>query len=238
MSLKIKVFSDSHGYLPEIKDKFDLLLIAGDITPAAWKYQDKKLQLEWIKNEFKEWLNSLPFKNANSKVFLVPGNHDEVFEKMSDSDKLILKNDLGYRFELLIHEEKDFEYTQNKEVKKLRIFGTPYCKKFGTWAFMKSETFLKNAFSEIPENLDILVTHDPPTLNKMGTITQGWQYGKDAGNEILSKHILRAKPKYVFSGHIHSGNHNFEEYEGIKMANVAYVDESYTPAFKILTFNI
>jgi Icc-related predicted phosphoesterase len=97
---------------------------------------------------------------------------------------------------------------------------------------------LEKAFSEIPENLDILVTHDPPTLNGMGKITQGRQNGKEAGNEILSRYILEKKPKYVFSGHIHSGNHKFEEYEGIKMANVSHVDETYSPVYSVLTFEI
>ena len=234
----IKAVSDCHGYLPHIDSEFDLLLIAGDITPAAWGYGTKKAQWEWITDEFKIWLNNLPFKTVSSKVFLVPGNHDKVFENITDSERLELKQILGSHFELLIHEEKIFEYLQDDEVKKLRIFGTPYCKMFGSWSFMKYDSFLEKAFSEIPENLDILVTHDPPTLNGMGIITQGRQTGKDAGNSILAKYVLEKKPKYVFSGHIHSGNHEFEEYKGIKMANVSHVDESYDPVYNILTFEI
>ena len=110
---------------------------------------------------------------------------------------------------------------------------------FGNWSFMRYDSFLTEKFSEIPEGLDFLVTHDPPTLNNMGKIFQGYQRGKEAGNEILSKRILEIKPKYVFSGHIHSGNHEFKDYEGIKMANVAYVDENYEPwDTEILTFEV
>ena len=79
----IKAISDCHGYLPYIDSEFDLLLIAGDITPAAWGYGNKNVQWDWIINEFKEWLNKLPFKTVSSKVFLVPGNHDKVFELSS-----------------------------------------------------------------------------------------------------------------------------------------------------------
>lgn len=236
--MTIKVFSDCHGYLPNISSEFDLLLIAGDITPAKWGFGSKKVQWDWLINEFKDWFTSLPFKTLASKVFLIPGNHDKVFENITETERLELKFILGSQFELLIHEEKTFEYLENDDLKQLRIFGTPYCKMFGSWSFMKYNSFLEKAFSEIPENLDILVTHDPPTLNGMGKITQGRQTGKEAGNEILSKYILEKKPKYVFSGHIHSGNHNFEEVNGIKMANVAHVDETYTPVYSVLTFEI
>lgn len=234
----IKVFSDCHGYLPIIEDKFDLLLIAGDITPAKWGYNYKSIQWEWMTDEFKKWMDSLPFKDENSRVFIVPGNHDKVFEASTESELTELKNILGERFELLIHEERVFEYMEDNTPKKLRIFGTPYCKIFGWWSFMRYDSFLEDVFSKIPEGLDILITHDPPSLNNMGTISEGRQKGKDAGNPILAKYVMEKKPKYLFSGHIHSGNHKFEEFEGIKMANVAHVNEAYEPVFDVLTFEI
>lgn len=236
--MTIKVFSDCHGYLPNISSEFDLLLIAGDITPAEWGFGSKKVQWDWLINKFKDWFTSLPFKTSASKVFLIPGNHDKVFENITEAERLELKLILGPHFELLIHEEKTFEYLENDDLKQLRIFGTPYCKMFGSWSFMKYDSFLETAFAEIPENLDILITHDPPALNGMGKITQGRQTGKEAGNEILAKYVLEKKPKYVFSGHIHSGNHKFEEYKGIKMANVSHVDETYTPVYGVLTFEL
>jgi Icc-related predicted phosphoesterase len=236
--IKIQMFSDCHGELPNIKKVFDLLLIAGDITPAKYGYHSKKIQKEWLFNEFKQWIDALPYNSEQSKVFLVPGNHDFVFENLSPFERLEIEQKLGYRVELLIHEEKKFCYNQDNEFKELRIFGTPYCKIFGRWAFMHEDDFLEKAFSEIPEGLDILITHDPPTLNNMGKITQGRQIGKDAGNSILTKYVLEKKPKYLFSGHIHSGNHNFTECEGIMMANGSYVDETYIPWYSVLQFEI
>ena len=241
--IKVKAFSDSHGYLPRINEEFDLLLIAGDITPAEWGYGTKKVQWDWLSNEFKNWLDSLPYRNPWSKVFIVPGNHDKVFENLTESERFELEHILGGHCELLIHEEKTFTAVcEDNSLINYRIFGTPYCKMFGSWSFMKYDSFLEQAFMEIPEGLDFLITHDPPTLNGMGRITQGMQIGKEAGNNILSKRICDVKPKYVFSGHIHSGNHMFEECkdcEGVKMANVAYVDEYYEPwDTEILTFEI
>lgn len=237
--LKGFAFSDGHGNLPVITDEFDLLVIAGDITPAQWGFYNPRIQKEWLLDEFKAWVEKLPFKNAWSKVFLVPGNHDCLFENLMEGEKIELERAFNGRVKILIHEE--YILTAMDDLmgeREIKIFGTPYCKVFGNWAFMRYDSFLEEKFNEIPENLDILITHDPPTLNGLGKITQGRQKGKEAGNEILAKRLLEIKPKYVFSGHIHSGNHTFEEHEGMLMANVALVDEAYDPVNNILTFYI
>lgn len=237
--LKGFAFSDGHGNLPVITDEFDLLVIAGDITPAQWGFYNPRIQKEWLLDEFKAWVEKLPFKNVWSKVFLVPGNHDCIFENLMEGEKMELERAFNGRVKFLIHEE--YILTAMDDLmgeREIKIFGTPYCKVFGNWAFMRYDSFLEEKFNEIPENLDILITHDPPTLNGLGMITQGRQKGKEAGNEILAKRLLEIKPKYVFSGHIHSGNHTFEEHEGMLMANVALVDEDYDPVNNILTFYI
>lgn len=41
-----------------------------------------------------------------------------------------------------------------------KVFETLYCKIFGNWAFMCENKTLKEKFSEIPEELDILMNHD------------------------------------------------------------------------------
>lgn len=237
--LKGFAFSDGHGNLPVITDEFDVLVIAGDITPAQWGFYNPRIQKEWLLDEFKTWVEKLPFKNVWSKVFLVPGNHDCLFENLMEGEKMELERTFNGRVKILIHEE--YILTAMDDLmgeREIHIFGTPYCKVFGNWAFMRYDSFLEEKFNEIPENLDILITHDPPTLNGLGKITQGRQKGKEAGNEILAKRLLEIKPKYVFSGHIHSGNHKFEEYEGMLMANVALVDENYDAVNNVLTFYI
>jgi Icc-related predicted phosphoesterase len=237
--LKGLAFSDGHGNLPVITDEFDLLVIAGDITPAQWGFYNPRIQKEWLLDEFKAWVDNLPFKDVWSKVILVPGNHDCFFENLMDGEKAELEHVFNGRVKILIHEEYTFTAMDGlMGEREIKIFGTPYCKVFGNWAFMRYDSFLEERFNEIPDNLDILITHDPPALNELGTIKQGRQRGKEAGNEILAKRLLEIKPKYVFSGHIHSGNHKFEEYEGMLMANVALVDENYDAVNNVLTFYI
>lgn len=240
MPIKATVFSDSHGYLPVLIEPFDVLFICGDITPAYHYYsRNVEAQKEWLLNDFKFWLERLPYRDENSRVYIVPGNHDHVFERMSPEFRSEIEDGLGERVKLLIHEESEFIF--NDEIsgeKKIRIFGTPYCKIFYNWAFMLPDTDLQRLYQDIPEGIDVLITHDPPALNGLGTITQGYQDGKEAGNEILAKRILEVKPKFCFSGHIHSGNHCYEEYENIMMANVSVMDEQYNPVNEPLNFII
>jgi Icc-related predicted phosphoesterase len=229
-----KITSDLHGFLPEITDPFDLLIIAGDITPATRGFHSKKVQKDWVLNKFKTWIDKLPYKDVMSRVFIVPGNHDFVFEELSTPERLELESTLGFRCKLLIHEEITFKC----EFKHIRIFGTPYCKIFGTWAFMHDNDYLKEKYNQIPKGLDILISHDPPTLCDLGKIHQGWNQGVQAGNSLLAERILEIKPKYVFAGHIHSGNHNLTEYQGIQLANVSISDEHYDPVYPILTIEL
>ena len=242
------VTSDLHGYLPEIKEPFDLGLVCGDVCPAHDHYF--KYQKEWFETVFVAWVNQLPYKNQCSKIVLVWGNHDFVGERLTKADIEALRLKTGGRLVILKNSKYEFEYVEGEDetnIKTVKIFGTPYCKIFGSWAFMVSNDKLEEKYSEIPEGTDILISHDSPTINNLGLIQEGWNEGVDAGNIVLDKYIRERKPRYFFSGHIHRGNHNFEGVnvnEGVgdeeiivKMANVSYVNERYNPVNDILWFD-
>jgi Icc-related predicted phosphoesterase len=93
---------------------------------------------------------------------------------------------------------------------------------------------------EIPENVDILISHDPPTLGDVGRINQinSWNFGMQCGNSILSEILLEKKPKNAFFGHIHSGCHEFNNIQGINMANVSILNENYFEVYEPLTISI
>lgn len=231
MAIKTKVTSDLHGYLPNVRGKFDLMLICGDVCPAHDHYY--AYQAEWLVNDFAEWIMSLSFNDKNSKVVMIPGNHDWAFEKFDGFKEELYENTKG-RLVVLINEEYVFE----KGSDSLSIFGTPYCKQFFNWAFMLPDELLQVKYSTIPYGCDILLTHDAPDINGLGTISQGFQNGVNAGNKLLATEVMEKHPRYLFCGHIHSGNHKLFEHEGIKMANVSYVDERYEPVNKILKVEI
>lgn len=239
--MKIIAFSDPHGVLPKIDVKFDLMLICGDICPVDNHY--RAWQKEWLEMHFTEWVNNLPFKDEQSKVIFIGGNHDLFLESCKpESIQTEIINKCHNRLVYLKNEYYEFEYFDGNELKIYSIFGTPYCKIFGNWAFMRDDVKLKEHFSKIPYHLDFLITHDPPNINDCGTILQPtrWSDGtKQVGNDILTDFVLNRKPKFVFSGHIHSGNHSLDEYySNCKIANVSLMDEYYNPVYQPLIIEV
>ena len=93
---------------------------------------------------------------------------------------------------------------------------------------MRPNETLKKKFSEMPENVDVLISHSSPDIEEYGCIHyHPNKIYKNAGCPILANAIKEKKPKYVFCGHIHSGNHELQVIDGIAIANVSCVDESY-----------
>lgn len=230
--MKVTVTSDLHGYLPEITEEFDLLLICGDICPV--QNHNVHFQEEWLNGTFATWIKNLPYKDMMSRVVCIAGNHDIFLERAKKSKVEEFRINCGEQFVYLKNEEYNFEYLSDKGIETLKIFGTPYCKVFGNWAFMRED--LRKYYDKIPEDIDILISHDAADINELGVIHEGWSVGVNAGNKILAEYIRKINPKYYFCGHIHSGNHNFEEVDGIKCANVSLMTERYEPLNKILSF--
>ena len=229
--MKIIAISDIHGYLPEIKEAFDLLLIAGDICPVYC--HSTAFQADWLLSDFLAWVAQLPFKDEHSKVVVIAGNHDFVLSRdWFNTDSWCEKS--NGRLVYLCNEE----YTFKCEGKDYRIYGTPYCKQFGSWAFMVPLNEIGNYYKDIPGGIDILISHDAPGFGGFGFIREGDYTGVDASNPVLAKHILRAKPKYAFHGHIHSSSHDLKEVEGIKACCVSIMNEAYEPKYEPLMLDI
>lgn len=220
--------SDLHGYLPEI-DKCDLVLICGDIVSLRSQRYPKSCK-KWYTRVFQPWIDSLPC----DKVLFIPGNHEVGMEGHEEEYKKLFGP--YEKATILIHEP--YEYLSDDGI-FYKIFGTPYCKVFGNWAYMRPNSDLKEKFSEIPDGLDILLTHDVA----YGYADQSLQdigYGTDThfGTVELRDAILKKKPKYHFSGHIHTADHNLVMIGDTKHYNVSYIDEKYNPAFKPLYLDI
>lgn len=230
--MNIIASSDFHGHLPNIDKPFDLFLIAGDICPAHDHFF--AYQQEWVKTEFMEWVKALPYATPWSKVILVPGNHDFFLERASQTELKEIETMCDGNLKILRHDMYTFEFPVSDGLDSLTIFGTPYCSIFGNWAFMVSDETLDKKFGQIPEGVDILVSHDSPNVGKLGAILEGPWKSDETGNKILAKHIERIHPKLFVSGHFHSGNHELQKLGETYAANVSYVNEKYIPAFPIL----
>ena len=244
--IKIIAFSDPHGNLPVITEEFDLLLIGGDICPAHDHYN--WYQREWLSTTFVKWVMSLPFKDNLSKVVFIGGNHDFYLEQEPNpnrGDYSSIYTDIlkpcGGRLVYLEDDEYVFEkVNEDGQIEKLKIYGTPWCKIFGNWAFMRSDEKLAQYYDNIPEGIDILLTHDAPDIQGCGKITMGRWAGENAGNKVLAKAIKQKEPKYVFFGHIHTASHTLTKVyrKNTHIRCVSLLDESYYPLYGPYVFEM
>lgn len=238
--IDIVASSDFHGYLPEITQPFDLMLLAGDLEPVI--DHSYKRQFIWYQEEFVPWINSLPFKDEQSKVIFIAGNHSCFLAQEGANSPSIYQNIIKPcegRLIYLCNQEYVFKHLDDEGLKEIKIFGTPYCKIFGNWWNMLSDENLQKEYSEIPENLDILLSHDAP----YGLCDKclGWQdWGRTPehiGNKVLREAVEQRNIKLNIVGHLHTGDHHFQEADnGTLVRQVSYLNEQYIPTFKPFYF--
>ncbi len=242
--LKVIGISDTHGDLPKIEETFDILLIGGDVAPNfSWdRFLDAEGQHKWFMDVFVPWVMGLPFADEYSKVIFIAGNHDFWLEQESQPYNTggysaiwpdVIKPCKGRLVYLF-----DQEYRFEKCDEWLKIYGTPWCKIFGGWAFMIDDEKLTVAFDNIPGDVDILLTHDAPAIPPYGLISEGRYKGKDAGNKPLASAIVSKKPRYAFHGHIHSSSHTLEEKDGTAIACLSVKNEGYQMVYEPLVIEV
>lgn len=225
--MKIVAISDLHGQIPEITEQnYDILCICGDIFPL--RAQNNLPQCEsWLKKVFIPWCESLPCDT----VLLIAGNHDLYFERTLGSDI----------YDVFSHTKIKYLENTSYEINGVTFYGTPYCHEFGNWSFMRSDECLSEIFENIPEDVDVLLTHDAPygTSDICLDITP-WPNAGHIGSIPLRDAILDKAPKLVLHGHLHSTNHNVELMgeTDTEVYNVSLLNEEYKMAYPPLILEI
>jgi Icc-related predicted phosphoesterase len=203
-------------------------LIGGDIIPL--KIQNYTVESEeWFKTVFIPWCNDLPCE----KVIFIAGNHDFFLMRHPDRMRLMLKD----QDKIVYLDGEIFEY------KGKVIFGTPWCKPFGRWAFMESYEEQDKRYArylEIIGKVDIVLSHDAP-YGVSDIILQKdcwWADGTHIGNQSLKKFLEAAKPTLNIHGHLHTTNHNVEKLGDTDVYCVSILDENYEIAFEPQYFEL
>jgi hypothetical protein len=241
---KIVTFiSDTHGFTTKLNelinkslqtenvDHGDIIICSGDCMTSG--YHTMEL------TTFLSWFSKLPY---TYKVF-TPGNHDRYLESIGvDMSKSIFETpeyfDMGVRYvqnELL---ELDFD----GEI--LKLYGTGDQPKFCNWAFNRDSEELIFSYSNIPDGIDILITHCPP-FGILDCSHVPNPYRNTTGEEHLGSEELLDRlntiinpPKYHVFGHIHGDGGKIIEQSGITFINASVCDESYRPKNEIKTVRI
>lgn len=195
--MKICAVADQHGILNTIVPPCDLLIVAGDNCPdiigRRWAQNAPEQQLHWFMETWFAWRRKQPAKHC----IVTWGNHDwcgTIQKTKVWGVQGSPASDTTVAVDALV------------EYEGLKIWCSPWSKTFFDWAFMMEDYDLYKHLKQIPDDIDILVSHNPPH-----------GYGDFAGLDITtgrrlhygSKAVLwtieRVKPKVVISGHFHEG---------------------------------
>lgn len=224
--MRIVALSDQHGHLPAIP-QCDLLIVAGDICPDRFgpflAIHDPDQQKSWFNRNVRPWLAKAP---ATHKI-LTWGNHDWCGQACSfrhDSPAEASTTDL----QILVDEGTSVPASDEADG-AIAVWATPWSNQFMNWAFMKVPEDLEAVYAEIPEGIDILISHQPPYGYSDRCFDVGSGTVQHLGSRELMKAIERVRPKLVICGHIHDG-YGRTDYDGIPIYNVSIVDEQYRVA--------
>ncbi len=214
--MKIVAISDLHGHLPELPTT-DIVCIAGDIVPVAMN-DDIEAQWRWYNEVYLPWVEYL----SSRYVITVAGNHDTFVKrhKIISTDK--------------------HRYLENNGVELMgySFYGTPNTSKLDNHlTHMPYDNSLREIFETIPDKLDFLLCHHSPFgANNVGALYAG--EGNDIGSKELADAVEKKDIRYIFCGHIHTGNHSLSEWRGKKIANVALRSESMQIEYEPLILKI
>lgn len=211
--------SDLHGNLIHIQ-KCDLCLIAGDVVPLNIQ-KNRVESIVWFFQDFLPWIKELPCE----EVYMVAGNHDFICASEYPVMKA-LEYLSDFKFTYLLNDCTNYRAPNCKNYK---VYGSPQCHIFGHWAFMHSEEFLEGLYSQVPDDIDIWLTHDTPALGDLDLLppSQWSQESIHAGGQSLAKAIQRVKPKYVFCGHLHTCKDKYLKLDNTEIYNVSILDNDY-----------
>ena len=173
--MRIVLIADTHGLHRQLGVPGGHMLIhAGDFSFNS--------MLPSIISDFNVWLGSLPHRH---KV-VVPGDHEFILEEPRNRDAItsaILLVDSGV------------------EVEGIKIWGSPVTPLYGG-AFGKSRPEdRKKHWAQIPDGLDILITHGPP----FAILDHSRSSERREGCPYLLEAVFRAFPRIHVFGHIHHG---------------------------------
>lgn len=140
--------------------------------------------------DFVEWFHDLPYKH---KIFIA-GNHDLC---LYDAKIEGLPDDIHYLC------------NDSLTIDGIKFYGVPM--------FLGDdlEGNYPELFGRIPEDTDVLLTHQPP----LGILDE--QDGINYGDYYLYKSVMNVKPKYHLFGHIHHTKETYTVFRSVRFSNAA-----------------
>jgi Icc-related predicted phosphoesterase len=173
-TLRLVLLSDTHQLHREVDvPDGDIFIHAGDFTMFSESME--------VVVDFNDWLGELPHRHK----IVVPGNH-ELFLEADPSECSLLSNAT-----VLINE--------GIEIEGLRMWASPVTPLYGGAFGLSSAKDRKRLYAQIPEDIDVLISHGPP----FGILDTAPTSGLHEGCSELLDAVMCIHPKLHVFGHVH-----------------------------------
>jgi len=198
--LSIVFISDTHNKHKQLSllPEADVIIHCGDLTSVGKEHE--------VRN-FLKWYSNL--EQYRYKIF-ISGNHDWLFEKNRILARRLIPKNVIYL--------EDSGVT----IDGFNFYGSPVQKIFYDWAFNRPEEKLKQHWEAIPNDIDILITHEAPYSIK----DFGYDLSHQGSPSLYYEIFNRIKPIVHTFGHYHSG-YGVQEIEGINFINASNLNDDY-----------
>lgn len=187
-TIRIVCTSDTHNSQPDTPTG-DILIHAGDLTQTG-TLTELQQTLDWLNRQL------------HTRIIAIAGNHDLLLDSAyhhntrANAERAILN---WGRINYL----QDSSTTVVVHGRQLKVYGTPWTRKHGNWAFQfpahataEEANSAAAHFAKIPSDTDVLVSHMPPRFH---LDVDGF------GDEELLKSVKRVRPLLHVFGHVHEG---------------------------------
>ncbi|KAK2594816.1 hypothetical protein QQS21_007444 [Conoideocrella luteorostrata] len=193
-SVTVVCISDTHNSFPSPLPPGDILLHAGDLSRFG-TFAEIQAQISWLAAQ------------PHSHKVIIAGNHDLLLDPAfvaTHPDRELdrwpgrLRSDLEWG-DVQYLERTSLDLVIKGKDRLIRVFGSPWTPRCGSWAFQYSAKNDKDSLSptgKVPAGTDVMLVHGPP---------KGYLDDTGKGCAALLAEVWRVKPKLVVCGHIHAG---------------------------------
>ncbi len=207
--MKVVVISDTHG------DHSKLSGLSGDVLVHCGDFCLGDKGAQGVLEDLDTWFGRQPFKH----VLCTGGNHDFLVEDLRIRGQRIFRNATYLEDEAV-------------EIEGFKFYGAPWVPELSEWAHYLTARELARAWSKIPMDVDVLVTHTPPR-GVLDTNSRGQQ----CGCELLRDRVSSVRPQAHCFGHIHASSGN-QRLDGTLFINASVANSRYLVTRQPATFEL
>lgn len=207
--MKLVFISDTHG------DHAKLGSLSGDVLIHCGDFSLGERGADAALRDLDAWFSRQDFKH----ILCTGGNHDFLAEEITSRGKRVFEHAVCLTDQVF-------------EIDGFKFYGAPWVPELTEWAHFLAPEELARAWSRIPSDVDVLITHTPPR----GILDSNSQ-GKACGCMQLRQRVAQVRPQVHCFGHIHASSCQ-TMVDNTLFVNASLVDKRYTVTKKPIEFDL